>query len=104
MPSGVYLIKNIPSEVRSEWCKTTGVEGEQSSISTLSINGSRGEVLVSSWSSDTLENWVGTTEGKDNVALSCSNYEEMVFGGNPNHFSSYNSMFNNFFNELMIRA
>ena len=64
MPSGVYLIKNRTSEVRSERCKLAGVEGEQSSISTLSISGSGWEVLVSSWTLDRLGNGLGTTEGK----------------------------------------
>ena len=68
VPSSVYLVKNRQSEVRSEWCKAAGIGGGKSSISTLFISGSVGEVLVSSYSLDRLGKGVGTAEGKDNVA------------------------------------
>ena len=42
--SGVYCVKNNPSEVRSDLCKVTGIGEEQILVSTFSISSYGGKI------------------------------------------------------------
>ena len=60
--SGVYCVKNNPSEVRSDLCKVTGIGEEQILVSNFSISSYGGKIWVSAWSLDRKKEFVALEE------------------------------------------
>ena len=95
--SGLYWIKNKPSEFRSGLWNSVGLREEKSSSSPFPKAVVEEKYVFSLWSLERRAKGVITSGGKNNISLVSLNDGENCSGGLSNYFLLYNSIYNGFY-------